>query len=94
MQRDATTGAIGLVAIGGVLMALLSAVPVKRLTREERAAQVTRAEASAARSRAHIGQLRQIDRVFASDAKMAKALLIADQHQFHPKCAIATHVPE
>ena len=66
------------------MIALLSAVPAKRLTRDERAAQSDRADATTlGRARRHAAKT--FDRVFGRDAKMAKALLIADQHQIPPE---------
>ncbi len=66
------------------MIALLSAVPAKRLTREERATQSRRVEATTL-GRARMRAAETIDRVFGSDAKMAKALLIADQHEIPPE---------
>jgi competence protein ComEC len=83
-QSDAKIGAIGLLMIGGAVVALLSSVPARRLTREERAAnseQLSRTMLGRARARAS----ETIENVFERDAKMAKALLIADQHQITPE---------
>lgn len=77
-------GAIGLLGLGGTLIALLSALPAKRLTREERAAQSERTDATTL-GRARVRAAETIDRVFGRDARMAKALLIADQHQIPPE---------
>jgi len=71
-------------AVGGAVIALLSAVPAKRLTLEERAAQSERTDATTL-GRARVRAAATIDRVFGHDAKMAKALLIADQHQIPPE---------
>jgi len=83
-QSDAKIGAIGLLVIGGAVVALLSSVPARRLTREERAAhseQLSGTMLGRARARAS----ETIENVFGRDAKMAKALLIADQHQITPE---------
>jgi competence protein ComEC len=61
----------------------VSAIPARRVTREERAAEM------AARSATLLGTARDrashsIETVFRQDAPMAKALLIADQHQIPP----------
>lgn len=65
-------------------MALLSAVPARRLTREERAARSEQLDATAL-GRARARASKSIEKVFGRDAKMAKALLIADQHQIPPE---------
>jgi competence protein ComEC len=83
-RRDVVLGALGLLAFAGVIIALLASVPARRSTREERAAEVERSEATLlghARARAS----RSIESVFRRDAPMAKALLIADQHQIPPE---------
>src|SRR5688500_2060451 len=83
-RRVATVGAIGLLTVGGAVMAVLSAVPAKRVTRQERAAESERAEATTlGRARARASE--SIDNVFGRDARMAKALLIADQHEIPPE---------
>jgi len=83
-RRDATASAIGLLVVGGAVIALLSAVPAKRVTRQERAAESERVEATTlGRARARASE--SIDNVFGADAKMAKALLIADQHEIPPE---------
>ncbi|MEO7501574.1 MAG: DNA internalization-related competence protein ComEC/Rec2 [Gemmatimonadaceae bacterium] len=66
------------------MIALLSALPAKRVTREERAAQSERTDATTLGS-ARVRAAETIDRVFGRDARMAKALLIADQHQIPPE---------
>jgi competence protein ComEC len=84
VQRNARLGALGLLTLGGVVIALVSAVPARRLTREERVAAMRESDGTMlghARARAS----RSIDAVFRRDAPMAKALLIADQHQIPPE---------
>jgi competence protein ComEC len=77
-------GALGLLTVGGALIALLSAVPVQRLTREERSASTLRNDATPL-GRARLRASHSIDAIFRRDAPMAKALLIADQHQISPE---------
>jgi competence protein ComEC len=66
------------------VIALLSAVPARRLTREERAAANRQTDATVL-GRARLRASRSIDAVFRRDAPMAKALLIADQHEISPE---------
>jgi competence protein ComEC len=83
-RRDARLGGLGFLAIAGGVIALLSAVPARRLTGDERAAQEEQSGTTMlgrARGRAS----RSIEIVFGRDAPMAKALLIADQHQIPPE---------
>jgi competence protein ComEC len=83
-RRNSRLGALGLLVMGGVIIALSSAVPARRQTRVERAAEAEKSNATLlglARDRAS----RSIGRVFGRDAPMAKALLIADQHQIPPE---------
>ncbi|MFN2601983.1 MAG: DNA internalization-related competence protein ComEC/Rec2 [Gemmatimonadaceae bacterium] len=70
--------------MAGVVIALLSAVPSRRLTREERAEANRHADATIL-GRARQRASRSIDAVFRRDAPMAKALLIADQHEISPE---------
>jgi len=83
LRRDAKVAALALLTIGGTIIALVSAIPARRVTREERAAEMN------ARSATLLGHARDrashsIEAVFRGDAPMAKALLIADQHQIPP----------
>jgi competence protein ComEC len=73
-----------LVLIGGSLVALLSAVPARRITREERDLATSATDATLL-GRARMRASHSIDKVFGGDAPMAKALLIADQHQIRPE---------
>ena len=83
-RRNVGVGALGLLGIAGVMLALLSAVPARRATREERAAQSKQLNSTTlGRARARASQ--SIETVFERDARMAKALLIADQHQIPPE---------
>lgn len=66
------------------MIALLSAVPARRLTREERA-EASRSADATILGRARLRASRSIDAVFRRDAPMAKALLIADQHEISPE---------
>ncbi len=77
-------GALGLLAIGGVVLALASAVPARRVTREERAAALHESDATLL-GRARVRSSHSIEAIFRRDAPMAKALLIADQHQIPPE---------
>ena len=83
-RRDTQLGAFGLLIAGGVMIALLSAVPARRSTREERSAAARQSEAGTL-GRARVRASRSIDAIFRHDAPMAKALLIADQHQISPE---------
>src|SRR4029079_7973995 len=80
----ARCGARGLLTLGGVLIALVSAVPSRRLTRDERVAELRESD-STALGRARARASRSIDAIFRRDAPMAKALLIADQHRISPE---------
>ncbi|HEY4954606.1 MAG TPA: DNA internalization-related competence protein ComEC/Rec2 [Gemmatimonadaceae bacterium] len=83
-RRDREVAGLGLVAIGGLTIALLSGSPARALTREERRAEAG-AIAATALGRARDRASRSIETVFGRDAPMAKALLIADQHQISPE---------
>lgn len=66
------------------MIALLCAVPARRLTRDERDA-LAEQSGSTTLGRARARAARSIEIVFRRDAPMAKALLIADQHQIPPE---------
>ncbi|HEY3257597.1 MAG TPA: ComEC/Rec2 family competence protein, partial [Gemmatimonadaceae bacterium] len=83
-RRSASLGALGLLIPGGAVIALLSAAPARRPTREERSAATLRNDATLL-GRARMRASHSIDAVFRGDAPMAKALLIADQHQISPE---------
>jgi competence protein ComEC len=84
VRRDTRLAGLALLTVGASLTALLSAVPARRLTREERAAQLSQNEATVL-GRARDRAAQSVDRVFGRDAPMAKALLIADQHRIQPE---------
>ena len=82
-RKDAKVAALALLTSGGAIIALVSAIPARRATREERTAE------TAARSATLLGNARDrashsIETIFRQDAPMAKALLIADQHEIPP----------
>lgn len=83
-RGDARIAALGFLTIGGALISLLSAIPARRLTRDERAAEMS-ANAATLLGHARNRASRSIETVFRRDAPMAKALLIADQHQISPE---------
>ncbi len=77
---------LGLVFIGGALLALTSATPAKPLRRiagdaNQHVAETPRGFLEEAAERASTS----IDRYFGNDAPMARALLIADQHRIPPE---------
>jgi competence protein ComEC len=83
-RRDAQVAGLGLLGVAGTLSALLSAVPARQQTRQERA------EARYAANATFFGHVRSrashsIETAFRRDAPMAKALLIADQHEIPPE---------
>jgi predicted membrane metal-binding protein len=93
--RRAERAALGLVLIGGALVALTSAPPERRTAKPVRAT-ATDGRASTGHGaepeaddgilgRAHERASQSIDRLFGSDAPMARALLIADQHRIPPE---------
>jgi competence protein ComEC len=83
-RGDAKIAALGFLGVGGAVLSLLSAIPARRLTREERAAEMG-ANAATLLGHARNRASRSIETVFRRDAPMAKALLIADQHQISPE---------
>jgi competence protein ComEC len=83
-RRNARIGALGILTLAGVVIALVSAVPARRLTREERVAAMRESDGTTL-GRARKRASRSIDAAFRRDAPMAKALLIADQHQISPE---------
>lgn len=83
-RRDARLGALGLLTLGGVVIALVSTVPARRPTRGERVAAMRETDGTTL-GRARARASRSIDAVFRRDAPMAKALLIADQYQISPE---------
>ncbi|HUQ20234.1 MAG TPA: DNA internalization-related competence protein ComEC/Rec2 [Gemmatimonadaceae bacterium] len=84
LKRDARLAGLSLVIISAASLAILSAVPGRRLTRTEI---ISAREQSDATMLGHMRQRasRSIERVFTKDAPMAKALLIADQHEISPE---------
>jgi len=83
-RKDTRLAGLGFLVVAGVVIALLSAVPARRLTREERALANRHADATFL-GRARLRASNSIDQVFRRDAPMAKALLIADQHEISPE---------
>jgi competence protein ComEC len=84
LQRRLKPAALGLVLIAGALISLTSAKP--RSLHPKRAAD---SETTPVRKtffeRAQLRASHSIEQLFGSDAPMAKALLIADQHQIPPE---------
>ena len=78
--RRLERAALGLVFIGGAMLALTSTAP-KRHSFKARQSDSTSGPLDRARDRAS----RSIDDLFGSDAPMARALLIADQHGIPPE---------
>jgi len=84
VRRDSRLGALGLLTLAGVVVALISAVPARRVTRAERSAAIRENDATTL-GQARLRASRSVDAVFGRDAPMAKALLIADQHEISPE---------
>lgn len=83
-KRDVRVVGLSMITISAASTAVLSAVPARRLTRVEIVSAREESEATL------LGQMRQrasrsIERVFRKDAPIAKALLIADQHEISPE---------
>jgi competence protein ComEC len=70
---------LSLMLVGGAIIALTSARPEKRRVRQEIAAETGVLETM------HRRAAKSIERLFGSDAPMAKALLIADQQEIPPE---------
>ena len=91
-SRRGDRAALGLIFAGGALLALTAATPARRPLpkRDAGAAPSTHGAASASPGKPALERVRDraarsIDELFGSDAPMARALLIADQHRIPPE---------
>lgn len=86
LMRRVDRAALGLVFIGGALLALTSVAPAKPLRGKAGAVdQLQSASQHALLEGVQARASRSIDRYFGNDAPMARALLIADQHRIPPE---------
>ncbi len=78
-RRDARIASCGLMLLGGSIAGITSAAPVRGPPGSEANSN------SSALERARLRASKSIDKLFGRDAPMAKALLIADQHEISPE---------
>jgi competence protein ComEC len=83
-RRDTRAAGISMVGVAGLLLALESAAPARRLSRHEIRVRAY-AESMPAAERVRTAAAHRIENLFGKDAPMAKALLIADQHSIPPE---------
>jgi len=83
-RRDARLAGLSLVLMSAAVIAELSAVPARRPTRSEISA-AREASSSGLLGRMRLRASRSIEHVFRKDSPMAKALLVADQHEISPE---------